>query len=235
MNWLALLVLGTAGALVTAACLLFLMLRNRFQRRHRVDPAVATDAPMRWIVDPRSPGRLHRRLVKVGTVAGAVADDHRPRGRSRRRRADEPDPIHDAAVELRAQAVALDARLARLAVLSPAARRDGLRLLADQITALETTCSRLVDLSVDATAPARLPGDDPTQAIGRRIDHLAEAHRELMALDDDAGIVAGAPSGLTPEPTRVQPDEDRPTAIAPTPTPPPPTTPRPSRARRTAG
>jgi hypothetical protein len=231
VNWLALLVLGTAGAIVTAACLLFLLLRHRFHLRHRVDPAVATDAPMRWVVDPRSPGRLHRRLVKVGTVAGAVADDHRPRTKPRRRRAAETDPIHDAAVDLRAQAVGLDARLARLAVLSPAARRDGLRLLADQVTALEQTCSRLVDLSADASTPARLPGDDPAQVIGRRIDHLAEAHRELLALDDDAGIVApGAPGA--PDRTQVQPDHDRPTAITPTP---PPPAPRPGRAGRSAG
>lgn len=222
MNWLVLFVLGTTGALVTAACLTFLFLRSRFHRVHRVDPAVATDAPMSWIADPRTPARLHRRLVHLGRTASAVAEDHRPRSR-RLRRDDESGPVHAAAVEIRAQAVSLDARLARLALLQGPARRESLREIDRQVQQLERTCGQLVELAVDHGEPARLRGDEPAvDALSRRVDHLADAHRELLALDDDAG--------LRPDRTVHQPAEDRPTELIAVPPPPPPTRRRSGRA-----
>ena len=70
-----------------------------------VDPAVRTGAPITWLVDPRAPARLHRRLARVGTTVCTVAADHpggaggrRPRRRFRRV---EPSPLRSTADELR--------------------------------------------------------------------------------------------------------------------------------------
>ncbi|MBX3314960.1 MAG: hypothetical protein KF906_11635 [Actinobacteria bacterium] len=190
MNWAALVVFGTLGVIVTAACLAFLMVRHRFHRRHRVDLAIPTDAPVTWLADPRVPARLHRRLVRIGAATTAVADDHRPRPR-RLRRAEEADAIHEAAVALRARAVAADNRLARLAILTPASRRDGLRVLDQEVAQLERACAQLLDLDETTTRPVSLPTDVDTAVdpVTRRIDHLADAHRELQQLDDTAGLV----------------------------------------------
>lgn len=169
--------------------LLALILRNRWQRLHRVDPAVPTDAPMSWVADPRLPARLHRRLARVGTAAGAVIDDHTPRGRRGRRA--EPSPIAAAAAELRDRAVAIDRQVARLAVLAPAARRPALAQLAAAVAEAESAAARLTGLSGDLLAPRRLGGDDPAMAdLTRRLDHLADAHRELDDLDRAAGLHA---------------------------------------------
>lgn len=213
MNWLALLLLGTAGALVTAACLAFLFVRGRLHRRHRVDPAIPTDAPASWMADPRGPARIHRRLVRIGNATTAIEDDHRPRTR-RLRRAEEPGPLHTAAVELRARAVALDGQLARVSLLAPAARRDSLRTIDQETTHLERACAQLVEMSASTLGPTDLRDDPAAGSVTRRIDHLAAAHRELLALDDDAG--------LAPERTTVLPSEDRPTEVLPTPPPPKP-------------
>lgn len=188
MNWAAIVVFGTLGAIVTAACLLFLMARHRFHRRHRVDLAIPTDAPVTWVADPRAPARLHRRLVRIGATSTAVADEHRPRIR-RLRRTGEPDAVHDAAVDLRARAVAADGRLARLSILPPATRRDGMRVLEHEVGQLEWACARLLDLDATSTTPVRLPVDVVIDPVTRRIDHLADAHRELRDLDDTVGLV----------------------------------------------
>ncbi|MCB0977550.1 MAG: hypothetical protein KDB02_08840 [Acidimicrobiales bacterium] len=211
MNWFALVLLGVMGAVLTAACLAYLMALNRFRQRHRVDPATATDAPMTWLADPRAPARLHRRLVKVGHATTLIADRHAPRGRSRRKR--EADPIREAALELRQRAVAVDAHVARLAVLPPAARKASMGELSRQIQTIENACVRLVELSTCNDEPVRLTGEDgAVEATARRIDHLAEAHRELLALDDDAG--------LRPERTVAWQPHESPTMAASTPPPP---------------
>lgn len=185
MALLAVLIFGTS-----LLCLGLFVARNRVNRRHRVDPAVPTDAPLTWLVDPRAPARLHRRLAKVGTTATLVADDHRPRPRRRLRRADPPSPLAATAEDLRAQAVLLDVQVTRLAVLAPKARQRPLVELGRAIAELEVAGARLVALSAQARAPRGLDTDGPALTeITRRIDHLAEAHQELLDLDAEARLV----------------------------------------------
>lgn len=217
MNWFALALLATVVAAGTASCIAYLMLLHRFRRRHRVDPATATDAPVTWLADPRAPARLHRRLVKVGRATTLVAERHGPKGRRRRGRG---DSVHAAALALRAEAVSVDAQVSRAAVLAPAARRDVLADIVARVELLESTCVGLLEVSYQATEPLRLDRDtEPLLTATRQVEHLAEAHRELLALDGQAGML--------PERTAVQPHHDRPTTIAPAPPPPP--------GRRTAG
>lgn len=186
-------------ASISAACATFLLVRHRVNRRHRVDPAVRTGAPITWLVDPRTPARLHRRLARVGTTACTVADDQRARSepigrRARRRfRRVEPSPLLTTADELREQAVALDHQLVRLSLLAPPARRAMLADLGRAVDEVEQATARLALISAEVRAPRALATDDPAVVdLARRVDWLAQAHAELLALDHDAGLTTPA-------------------------------------------
>lgn len=188
----------------SVACLAALIARNRLHRHHRVDPAVRTEAPMTWLVDPRAAARLHRRLAKVGTAATAVAEDHRPTGR--RRRTAVPSPLAITAGELRAQAVLLDLQVARVSVLAPGARRQPLADLDRAINEIETAGARLVALNAQVRAPRRLDLDDPgLAAVTQHIDRLAEAYQELLGLDAQAQLVPVTPPSSRPAPPQTWP------------------------------
>lgn len=182
--------IGIVGTLIVLACIVVLFVRHRIARANRVDPKVATAAPTTWLADPRSPARLHRRLVKVGRAAEGVAADHR-RGSRLRRSAEQP-PLVEAAEALRAHAVRLDHALARTATLAPAARRGPLSALATAVAELEAAASQLVALSAEVLAPPVLPTDlaDAIDVAGQ-IDRLAAAHRALLELDAANGLAPG--------------------------------------------
>lgn len=197
MEWIVVAVLGGLCFFTSLACIVALIARNRVQRHHRVDPAVRTEAPMTWLVDPRAPARLHRRLAKVGTAATTVVEDHRPTGR--RRRKAEPSPLAVTASDLRTQAVLLDLQVARVSVLATGARRQPLAELDRAINEVETAGARLVALSAQVRAPRRLDTDDPgLNAVAQQIDRLAEAHQELLGLDAQARLVPVAPPATLP-------------------------------------
>src|SRR5690606_18607919 len=181
-------VLGSTGVLIVACCIAVLFARHRFNRHHRIDPQVPTDAPVTWLADPRAPARLHRRLARVGTATTRVIEDHQPRTRIMRKA--EPTPVQAAASELREQAVAVDRQVARLSALAPAARRAPMAAAARSVADLEAACARLGSSSHDVQTPRALAVDDPTLVdVTQRIERLAQAHRELLALDDAAGLV----------------------------------------------
>jgi hypothetical protein len=182
--------LGTTGVVIVALCLLVLFVRGRLQRRHRVDPKVRPGAPLTWLADPRAPARLHRRLAHVGRATAQIADDHGA-GRRRLRRAAEPTPIAAIALDLRQQAVAVDAELARVALLAPSARREPLGRLAMAVGELERTAARLAALSSEVRTPPVLATEasDLTDLAGQ-VERLAEAHRALLSLDERNGLSA---------------------------------------------
>ena len=204
-------------------CLALLMARSRVQQRHRVDPAIPTDAPLSWLVDPRTPARLHRRLARVGTLATTVADDHQPRGRRRRR--SEPSLLANTATDLRAQAVALDLQVSRLALLTPGARRAPMVEVHRRVADVEAAASRLIALSTQARAPRGLDSDDSTLAeITQRVDRLAQAQEELLAIDADARLVERplpAPPLTSPASGLGRPRLNRPPSLSPSPAPAP--------------
>ncbi len=229
MNWYLLWALGASGVIIVIACLVLLLLRERVRRHHRVDHKVATGAPLTWLVDPRSPARLHRRLSRIGTTADAIIGDHQPRRRIARR--SEPTPLAEAATDLKARAVAVDRQLARVAPLAPSARRRPLAELAAQVAELESAASRLAALSAEALSPRTLAhdGDDD---VRDHLDRLAEAQRELDALDADAGLrpatTNALSSALPPPPAPEQtasPPITSPSATSPATTSPPTTSP----------
>ena len=199
MKWLLLAFLGTTGVVIVACCLVALFIRGRLKRRHRVDPKVATGAPLTWLADPRAPARLHRRLTHVGRLAGKVADDHTPAKRLGRRATEAP-PLVGVAASLQAQAVALDNQLARIALLAPNARREPLRRLEQAVADLERTAEQLAGLSAQVLAPPVLA----TEASGvldlaGQVERLAAAHQALLELDQRSGLASPA-SPLAPAP-----------------------------------
>ncbi len=215
MKWFLVWFLGGWMGVIALACLLFLMARGRMRRHHRVDRKVSTGAPMRWMVDPRSPARLHRRLVAIGSLATAVAEENQPRSTLGRTvagtmtrplgRRPSPSPIAAAASELRAQAVATDRQLARIASLSPSARHVPLAALERRVAALESAATQLSAVSARAATNAVLAHDDPTIVdIQGQLDRLADAQRELDALDTASGL-APATSPLFSSPTSTSP------------------------------
>ena len=195
---------------ISAACAAFLLARQRLNRRHRVDPAVRTGAPLTWLVDPRAPARLHRRLARVGTTVCTVAADHpagsSPGGRARRRfRRVEPSPLRATAHELRDQAVALDRQVVRLSMLAPAARRSLLADLGRAIHDVEQATARLVVISAEVRSPRALVTDDPAVVdLARRVDWLAQAHAELVGLDHEAGLAVATPLPPPPQASSAQ-------------------------------
>lgn len=225
MEWFFVAVLAVLLFGTSLLCLAALLGRSRIQRRHRVDPAVPTEAPLSWLIDPRTPARLHRRLARVGTSTTTVVDDHRPRARRRlRRKPPEPSLLATTAVELRAQAVLLDQQVARLSVLAPKARRQPLLELHRAVGDVEAAGARLVALSTQARAPRGLDTDDRSlDDVTARIDRLAHAHQELLALDVDNRLIETplpAPPLVDPAARRPPPPAAPPEARTWPPTPP---------------
>lgn len=197
MKWFLLWLLGSTGVLIVALCLTFLFLRGRIRRRHRIDRKVQTGAPLTWLVDPRAPARLHRRLARVGTTADAVISDHQsPHGRRALSRRSEPSPLATTAADLKAKAVEADRQLARIAVLAPAARRGALNEIGHQITELETAATRLAAMSASALTPSALQHHLHDDVAGQ-VARLAVAQRELDDLDAEAGLKPVAPNPLS--------------------------------------
>lgn len=193
MKWALLFALGGTGAVIVGLCIVALFVRHRINRRHRVDHTVPTDAPLTWLVDPRQPARLHRRLTRVGRTAIVVGDDHRPATKRLRKR--EPDPpIVSVADDLRRQAVAIDQQLARLAVLAPRARHQPLLDLGRSVDELERAATRLLALSTEVRTPRTLDADHPGLLdVAGQIDRLAEAHEALLAIDAEQGLAPLSP------------------------------------------
>jgi hypothetical protein len=178
--------------LVVAACLVVLLVRHRLHLRNRVQPAVPTDAPLTWLVDPRSPARLHRRLTGVGRSARLVAARHRLPAR-RFRRAPEQPPMVALATELADRATRLDHEVARLARLAPAARREPLARAADAVAAMERAAVRLGEISDEVRAPRVLDLDHAGLLdVAGQLERLAEAHAALAEIDQAAGLRSGA-------------------------------------------
>lgn len=204
MEWFLVAVLAILLFGTSLACLALVLARSRVQRHHRVDPAIPTSAPLTWLADPRSPARLHRRLAKVGTSITMVIDDHQPRSRRLRRR-EEPSILATTAVDLRAQAVAIDQQVSRLAILAAGARRAPLAQAAQDVAEIEVAAARLLALSTQARAPRGLEQDDAGLAeVTQRVDRLADAQAELLAMDADAGLVE-TPLPAPPLTTRPNP------------------------------
>jgi len=150
----ALLSIGAVVALGIVVPVLFV--RWRLRRRNRVHPKVASPAPLRWLVMPSTPARLHRRLQTTVRVASVHSGRDLPL----------PLAVAEHAVELDRRVVLA----ARQPYASRAAALRALRAEADELDRLALSIRRPLDL--DAVG-------DPYE----RLATLAEAHAELDAID----------------------------------------------------
>ncbi|HEY4376455.1 MAG TPA: hypothetical protein VGM93_04825 [Acidimicrobiales bacterium] len=188
MAWFVLAVLGTVGGLIVVGGALVLLVRHRLHRRNRVDPTKPTAAPLHWLANPRTTAQLHRRLVRAARVADQAAEPWRPKGRKARRAA--PPTLVAMADELRTQARALDEHLVRLLALPTATRIIALRSVYPAVADIEQAALQLSTLSADLATPRVLPDQQAGLAdLGRRIEHLGQAHDKLRAIERDQGLV----------------------------------------------
>ncbi len=148
----ALLSIGIVVGVGIVAPVMFV--RWRLRRRNRVHPKVASAAPLRWLVTPSTPARLHRRLQTTVRVASVHT------GREL------PAAVAEHAVELDRRVVLA----ARQPYASRAAALRTLRAEADELDRLALAIRRPLDR--DAVG-------DPYE----RLATLAEAHAELDAID----------------------------------------------------
>ncbi len=190
VRWFLLWLLSGTTLVLSLICLVALMVRGRIRHRHRVDHKVQTGAPLLWLVDPRSPARIHRRLVRVGALATAVIADHQGRRSvATLGRRPEPGPVAETAVRLRTRGVEIDRELARVARLSPSARRRPLDELAGEVSRLEEAARELASLSAATLTPVTLShSDSAVTGVEGQIRRLDEARRELDSLDQSVGL-----------------------------------------------
>jgi hypothetical protein len=130
------------------------LVRSRLRRRNRIHPKVSSPAPLRWLVSPAAPARLHRRLQTTVRVASI----HAPR-----------KPLSDVAL----QAIELDRRVVLAARQPHGARSATMRRLvteADELDRLALAVNRPFD-SIAVGDPAD------------RLQALAEARAEIDAID----------------------------------------------------
>ena len=177
MQVLALLATLFAVAVVAAMVALSLVRRsNEVSSRHRVG------APVRWMASPTRPAALHRRLRgSVGAMRIACPAPRRGR---------DGGPVADLADEVEVLAAAVDRELLVVAR-QPAARRgESLRVLTIRVERVETlslSVTRLAQAS-DPTRAAPPQWDELASGLGRRIDSLESARREVDALEQQMGL-----------------------------------------------
>ncbi len=147
--------LGSIAAVIAIAVVVtVLVVRWRLARRNRVHPKVPSAAPLRWLVAPSTPARLHRRLQTTVRVASARS------GRVL------PAAVADHAVEL-------DRRVVLAARQPYRSRSAALRALGAEADELD----RL------ALALCRPPDPDAVGDPYERLAALVDAHAELDAVD----------------------------------------------------
>lgn len=164
--------LGLLAVLAVGAVALSVALFMRaLIRANRIAPGRRSAAPLTWLVSPRLPARLHRRLRRavqvsdfsVGTVAPTAA------------------ALGDVARELTAHAASLDDWLVAARSLHPLARRPRLAQLTAEVREIELSAARLHHISgewrrsLDQSTAAALPVPE----LHQRLDAVEAALREL--------------------------------------------------------
>ncbi len=161
-------------------------------RANRVAPGRRSTAPLTWLVSPRLPARLHRRLRRAVAVSDFAVRTVAPAA----------VPLRDVASELTTRAASLDDWLVAADGLHPLARRPRLAQLTAEVREIERSSARLHNVSGDwrrilhqSTAATAVPLPD----LHQRLDAVEAALRELPGPFDAAPLpvpaTAAAPVG----------------------------------------
>lgn len=149
------------GAVAAAVLVPIAIIRWHLRRRNRVHPRIASPAPLRWLVAPSAPARLHRRLQTTVRVASTHTGRAVP-------------------VEIAEHAVELDRRVVLAA-------RQALGGRAAAIRELRAEADELDRLALAVTRPLEpLTVGDPRE----RLTALAEARAEVEAIDQGRAFSA---------------------------------------------
>ena len=147
-------VLVALAVLALVVVVPIVLVRWRLHRRNRIHPKVPSPAPLRWLISPAAPARLHRRLQTTVRVASV----HAPRR-----------PVSDVAL----RAIELDRQVV-LAARQPFGTR------AAMLRALCAEADELDQLALAANRPFdSIAVGDPHE----RLAALADARAEVDALD----------------------------------------------------
>ena len=158
----ALLVVLVVLALVGAVAGIAVAQQRGRARDNQVVPGRPTRAPASWAGAHSAEARLHRRLRDAVRALAALPDvDVTTRG------------------EVEGHVLDLDDRLVAVAALPADQRQAPLRVLAEQVEAVEHAVGRFATDGLDGSTDARAGLD----ALSERLGHLAAAHAELDALE----------------------------------------------------
>jgi hypothetical protein len=185
--------------LLALCCAAFALIVWRLNKMNRVDPTMASPAPLFWLVSPSQSALLHRRLrAAAALVASAPQTGTSGRG-----------SLDDLHAQVIVQARELDRLVAVTARAPRRVRRDHIRALRPQVTELENLSGRLMGLDQRSFGPrpAGAPVDPPEVALRdmeERIAHLEHAEAELAAVEranglgDPEAIIADDDRSLAP-------------------------------------
>jgi hypothetical protein len=194
--------------LFAICCAAFALIVWRLNKLNRVDPTMASPAPLFWLVSPSQSALLHRRLRAAAALV-ATAPKTGATGRG---------SLDDLHAQVIVQARELDRLVAITARAPRRIRRDHIRALRPQVTELENLSGRLMGLDQRSFGPrpAGAPVDPPEVALREmeeRIAHLEHAEAELAAVeranglgDPEAIIAEGQTSLPAPDPADRIPD-----------------------------
>jgi hypothetical protein len=158
---------------------LFLIARTVW-RANRLVPDHPTNAPISWLVSPREPARLHRRLRRAvqlgqGAVAPLRANPKNPKRRQKVQATG--SPLVEVADDLVAHACQVDDRLPHMA---PPWRRE----LAAEVADIEAAALRLCRVAANWQMEIRRAAELPGPSVGplelrARLDAVEAALAEL--------------------------------------------------------
>ena len=162
--------LGFVGLTVAAVATLLYSLR----RRNRVAATVKSPAPVTWLVSPRAPARMHRRLRNALTsarvaYAPAVGEAH--------------PQLPDLALTLEREAVITDQLLVAASTSPRPHRRQSLRPLQAQVAEIERLAHQIAHTARRA-GPAAIPqAADGLRDVADQLEALRAAQQEVEDVD----------------------------------------------------
>ncbi len=162
--------LGFVGLTVAAVATLLYSLR----RRNRVAAKVKSPAPVTWLVSPRAPARMHRRLRNALTsarvaYAPAVGEAH--------------PQLPDLALTLEREAVITDQLLVAASTSPRPHRRQSLRPLQAQVAEIERLAHQIAHTARRA-GPAAIPqAADGLRDVADQLEALRAAQQEVEDVD----------------------------------------------------
>lgn len=168
------------------------------RRRNRVSATTKTPAPVTWLVSPRAPARMHRRLRNALTsarvaYAPAVGEAH--------------PQLPDLALTLEREAVLTDELLVAASTTPRPHRRRSLQPLQAQVTEIERLAHQIAHTARRAGPSAVPQAADGLRDVAEQLEALRAAQAEVEAVErlaqgrPELPQTPVMPSALPPQPT----------------------------------